>query len=294
MSDINRKPRYYYENDVELFVQLLLDKLDASEFFVNRMKKVEQDTSCDGRFDPFVYYFDAYVGAVMSVKNFYHRYSDENNEYVPYDRDLRTPDEWFDEDWKVELHEFLRSELRNPIHHPNEWIGEPSTGISRKMSKVNGRFCFDMQEVPDEAVEYWKQERNAVSYIPVVELSRTYLDILERYVLHMERIATDWFEVPQIGNGDMGNSYRPKYRDIQGIVGHAGNQMGDPDSEPSWVVKFTGTPEALDRIADKDDVRDLNEEEVVSLLNQCPHTGGERTFPEWDSSFGVSSRNYPP
>lgn len=149
----------------ELFPkQLLLDRIDAANFFLDKMKHID-GSNPDAESDEasfFRYYFDGYISSLMAIKNFY------------YSQNVELIDNWVEEDWKDDLHDFLRDDLRNPIHHPNEWIDEPYTGISRRMIVVDGTVCFSKKILPDTFVTFYEKdyELQKQEYIPVVETAK--------------------------------------------------------------------------------------------------------------------------
>lgn len=267
----------------ELFPkQLLLDRIDAANFFLDKMKHID-GSNPDAESDEasfFRYYFDGYISSLMAIKNFY------------YSQNVELIDSWVEEDWKDDLHDFLRDDLRNPIHHPNEWIDEPYTGISRRMIVVAGTVCFSKKILPDTFVTFYERdyELQKQEYIPVVETCQIYLDIVVRWVHHIEKISSGWFRVPQVGAGDNSNAYRPKYSKNDGIRGFSGNKFKDDD--PRYVVRFYGTPEAIEEISRKDYVQDLEDSEVVKLFNRMESVAEFENIGDVNSSFNVASRNY--
>jgi len=260
--------------------QLLLDKLDAADFFNDGMSSLEPLFADSNEANQFRYYFDGFIGSIMSVKAFY-----RSQDVEPFDR-------WTDEEWKADLHTFLRTDLRNPIHHPDEWIDKPHTGISRRMVVVNKTVCFAIGDLPVSVSEYFEEDVGFISnsFVSVVDICDTYANLIDRWVKHVEKIERKWFHVPEVGSGEHNDAYRPKYSDREDVAGHAGNKF--KDKEPRWVVKFKGTPEALEDIADQGDTELLNDEEVVNLFNQMKSVSNFKSIDEVNDGFGGASRNY--
>ncbi|AHZ23051.1 hypothetical protein C439_11623 [Haloferax mediterranei ATCC 33500] len=259
---------------------MLLDKLDAAEFFKDKMAELEPLSSDSDEANEFRYYFDGYIGSIMSIKAFYQSQS------------VKQFDKWTDSEWKADLHNFLRTSLRNPIHHPNEWIDEPYSGISRRMVVVEGTVCFAVGDLPKSVYEHFTQEVGSfsMSFVSVVDICGVYINLIDRWVKHVEQIETGWFRVPTIGSGKHGDSFRPKYGDLPGISGHSGNRF--EDCEPGFVVKFKGTPEAIEEISGKEDAEVLDDDDVVELFNQMEHVTNFNSIEEVNKSFRTASRNY--
>jgi len=262
--------------------QLLLDRIDAANFFLDKMKHIDEaNPDADGdEVSFFRYYFDGYISSLMAIKNFY------------YSQNVELIDNWVEDDWKDDLHDFLRDDLRNPIHHPDEWIDEPYAGISRRMIVIDGTVCFSEKILPDTFVAFYEKEYELQKqeYIPVSETCQIYLDIVDRWVHYIEQISSDWFRVPQVGRGSSNNAYRPKYSRNNGIRGFSGNKFEHED--PRYVVRFYGTPEAIEEISRKDDVQNLEDSDVMKLFNRMESVSEFENIGDVNSSFNVASRNY--
>lgn len=260
--------------------QLLSDKLDAADFFKDCMSGLEPLSADSSEANQFRYYFDGFIGSIMGVKAFY-----RSQDVEPFDR-------WTDEEWKADLHNFLRTDLRNPIHHPDEWIDEPYTGISRRMVVADNTVCFAIGDLSESVSKYFEDEVGLISnsFVSVVDICDTYTNLIYRWVKHVEKIERKWFRVPEVGLGDHNDAYRPKYSDREDVAGHAGNKF--KDREPKWVVKFRGTPETLEDITEQDDAEPLSDEEVVNLFNQMESVSDFNSIEEVNDGFGGASRNY--
>lgn len=92
-------------------------------------------------------------------------------------------------------------------------------------------------------------------------------------------MASRWFRVPVVDVDAEGAVNSPKYSDLAdafaGVPGH-------PDGSPAFVVRFFGDDAALDDIASKSDVIELDGV-PVEALNQM--VGVERTAAEWNDRF---------
>lgn len=266
--------------------QLLLDRIDAAHFHLDEMVRFEEmdprvDNDCHRKFR---YSFDGFINALMAVNNFYKRVDEGTFDY------------WVDEEWKADLHNHLRTELRNAVHHPDDWIDNPEAFVLRHTVGMDGRNCFGIGDLPSSFVDYWhKHEHDPSSdvppnVVPVIDICQVYLRMVERWVKTVERIDSGWFRVPRIGTGDHDDSYRPKYSGKEEISGYAGNSF--ENEAPRYVVRFNGTPEAIESIASEEDAIQLGDDEVVKLFNRMQSVSNFSDIESVNNSFAVASRRY--
>lgn len=140
--------------------------------------------------------------------------------------------------------------MRNPIHHPDEWIDEPYTGISRRLVVAENTVCFAIGDLPESVSEYFEEVVGFISdiFVSVVDICDTSTNLIDRWVKHVEKIERKWFREPEVGSGEPNDAHRPKYFDREEVAGHAGNKSKHRESK--WVVKFRGSPEVLEDVND--------------------------------------------
>lgn len=94
-----------------------------------------------------------------------------------------------------------------------------------------------------------------------------------------------WFNIPETGDGSVGNSYRPDYVGSKDVVGYSGRRIAS--NSPRFFVKVVAETSVLDSLASEPSVSELSgaPEQVFNS-----DFGVSNSASEYDSNFTVGSQ----
>lgn len=95
-------------------------------------------------------------------------------------------------------------------------------------------------------------------------------------------MISDWFRLPETGDGTTENPFRP---DLQGYdTGGWAGQKSHPDGGPPWVVRVYADQTTLDNLASDPDVQRYDRLPSQALNNML---GQDRDADGWRRGFAV-------